>query len=74
MGRCPGGAAPVDGGNETVKDLDVKSQVTSTAFSYFPLWLLRLGAGAARRLTSSRQRRLRHRVEASTAGWRHGAL
>ena len=34
-------------GNETVKDLDVKSQITSVAFAYFPLWLLRLGSGAA---------------------------
>ena len=34
-------------GNETVKDLDLKSQVTSVAFAYFPLWLLRLGAAGA---------------------------
>ena len=34
-------------GNETVKDLDVKSQITSVAFAYFPLWLLRLGSGNA---------------------------
>jgi DNA-directed RNA polymerase subunit RPC12/RpoP len=33
------------GGNETVKDLDAKSRVTSVAFAYFPLWLLRLGSG-----------------------------
>ncbi len=32
-------------GNETVKDLDVKSQVTSAEFVYFPLWLLRYGQG-----------------------------
>jgi hypothetical protein len=32
-------------GNETVKDLDVKSTVSSVAFAYFPLWLLRLGEG-----------------------------
>ena len=32
-------------GNETVKDLDVKSQMTSVAFAYFPLWLLRFGRG-----------------------------
>jgi hypothetical protein len=32
-------------GNETVKDLDVKSRVESIAFAYFPLWLVRLGSG-----------------------------
>jgi len=34
-------------GNDTVKDLDVKSRVTSVAFAYFPLWLVRLGSGDA---------------------------
>jgi hypothetical protein len=34
-------------GNETVKDLDLKAQVASSAFAYFPLWLLRLGSGEA---------------------------
>jgi hypothetical protein len=29
--------------NETVKDLDVKSQVSSVDFAFFPLWLLRFG-------------------------------
>lgn len=29
-------------GNETVKDLDVKSSVMSVSFVYFPLWLVRL--------------------------------
>ena len=32
-------------GNETVKDLDLKSRVTSAGFAYFPLWLLRFGRG-----------------------------
>jgi hypothetical protein len=32
-------------GNETVKDLDLRSQVTSVGFGYFPLWLVRLGSG-----------------------------
>ena len=32
-------------GNETVKDLDVKSRVTSAGFAFFPLWLLRFGRG-----------------------------
>jgi len=31
-------------GNETVKDLDVKSRVTAAEFTYFPLWLVRLGS------------------------------
>jgi hypothetical protein len=46
----PGAAAALRrwmSGNETVKDLDVRSQVTSAEFSYFPLWLLRLGSGEA---------------------------
>lgn len=29
-------------GNDTVKDLDVKSTVTSVAFAYFPLWLAKV--------------------------------
>lgn len=29
-------------GNDTVKDLDVKSTVTSVSFSYFPLWLAKV--------------------------------
>src|SRR3990172_4960135 len=32
-------------GNETVKDLDLKSRVTSAGFAFFPLWLLRFGRG-----------------------------
>lgn len=34
-------------GNETVKDLDVKSRLTTFGFGYFPLWLLRSGSGSA---------------------------
>jgi hypothetical protein len=34
-------------GNETVKDLDLRSQVTAVDFAYFPLWLLRIGQGEA---------------------------
>jgi DNA-directed RNA polymerase subunit RPC12/RpoP len=34
-------------GNETVKDLDVKAEVTSSRFEYFPLWMLRVGQGGA---------------------------
>jgi DNA-directed RNA polymerase subunit RPC12/RpoP len=34
-------------GNETVKDLDLRSRVTSVGFAYFPLWLVRLGSDRA---------------------------
>jgi hypothetical protein len=37
-------------GNETVKDLDQKAERTSTSFSYFPTWLLKIKDGAGHRI------------------------
>jgi len=37
-------------GNETVKDLDVRSNLREVAFGYFPLWLLKLGDPGAERM------------------------
>jgi hypothetical protein len=32
-------------GNETVKDLDQKSKIVSSSFSYFPVWMIRTKSG-----------------------------
>jgi hypothetical protein len=37
-------------GNETVKDLDRKAQRTSSSFSFFPLWLLKIKDGTGQRV------------------------
>jgi hypothetical protein len=37
-------------GNETVKDLDTKADITAVEFRYFPLWLLKLSDGPGERM------------------------
>jgi hypothetical protein len=38
-------------GNQTVKDLDRKSQVTSSTFQYFPLWYVKARDGSKEKIS-----------------------